>query len=372
MFVACPTPEAIAGAAREMRLQPGTLLAVLVADDGAPDLGDLVAALRDVDTQFFGGLFPGLIHGDRQLKSGALLVPLPADSEPVLVRGLDRPNVVLPDLGHIAASPVGSHTAVVLVDGLTANVSRLLAELHRRLGNSVHYIGGGAGSLSLEQGPCVFSREGVFQDAAVVSFVRQRSRLGVRHGWKQHEGPVVATRTSGNVIHELNWRTAFDVYREAVEPFTDVELTRDNFFTVSTAFPFGIYKEGEEDVVRDPVAVGDSGELTCVGEVPENAVLNILRGDRSSLVEAAGQAADDCCAGGPLEASTAFVVDCVSRTIFLDDDFECELTAVRERVAHIDPRCPVQGILSLGEISSHGQGYVEFFNKTIVAAVLYD
>lgn len=370
-YIKNAAPTAILKAAQRLEIQAGEMLAVLIAELDRPELGAVVGALRELDVPFFGALFPGLIHASASFESGALLVRMPCAQAPLLIRGLDRTDFVVPQLDDIAGSLPGSHTAVVMVDGLTTNVSRLLSELFGRVGNCVHYIGGGAGSLSLIQEPCVFTGEGVFQDAAVVAFVPSATTLGVRHGWSQFHGPIVATRTKGNVIYELNWRNALDVYREALADCVDEPITKSNIFQITKSFPFGIYKEGQENVVRDPVAVGDDGELICVGEVPENAVLNILNGDADSLVRAAIQAADDCRPPAGTALSGAMIVDCVSRTIFLDDRFPEELAAVHSRLIALDPQLAVWGVLSLGEVSSHGEGYVEFFNKTIVTAAFH-
>jgi len=345
---------------------------VLVGEHEHGDLEQIASELRGLGIDFFGGLFPALIDEDRKHDGGALLIKLPAASAPILVTGLDKGSPHLPEVGSTAASIEGPTSAVVFVDGLTSSIARLLSELYGQVGNSINFVGGGAGSLSLRQEPCVFTRAGVFQDAAVITFLSQRSRVGVRHGWEHLAGPVIATRTSGNVIHELNWRSALDVYREAIEPHTGLTLTKENLFLASNAFPFGIFREGSEDVVRDPVALEDDGSLVCVGEVPENVVLHVLTGDAHSLIEAAGQAANDCCRA-PLERPTlAFIVDCVSRTIFLEGEFDAELAAVREPLQKLAPEMPMFGVLSLGEISSHGEGVLEFFNKTIVASVLHD
>ncbi len=368
MLLDSPTPESIARAAAGLPLGPGRLLVVLVAERDRPDLAAVVEELRRLDVEFCGGLFPGLIAGGCRVERGALLLTLPSEAAPVLVTGLDRPRPALSELAALRRD-ARTRTALVLVDGLTANVSRLLADVHGQLGDGVRFLGGGAGSLSLRQEPCVFTREGVFQDAAVIAFVSLESRLGVRHGWRRVSGPVVATRTRGNRIEELNWRTAFDVYRRAVEPYLDRELTPQNLFLASSAFPFGIHKEGAEDVVRDPVAVVEDGALLCVGEVPENAVLAVLRGERAWLVEAAGRAARDCLVGGAVRAESVLVFDCVSRTIFLGDGFDEELRAVREGLAPLVPDLEPCGALSLGEVASHESGTLEFLNKTIVVSV---
>jgi len=44
---------------------------------------------------------------------------------------------------------------------------------------------------------------------------------------------------------------------------------------------------------------------------------------------------------------------------------------VEHRIQNAHSALVPEGILSLGEISSYGDGYIEFFNKTIVVGVLY-
>ena len=48
-----------------------------------------------------------------------------------------------------------------------------------------------------------------------------------------------------------------------------------------------------------------------------------------------------------------------------------ELAKVEHRIQNAHSALVPEGILSLGEISSYGDGYIEFFNKTIVVGVLY-
>ncbi len=212
-----------------------------------------------------------------------------------------------------------------------------------QLGNSVSYFGGGAGSLSLKSQPCLFTCEGFVQDAAIVTFIKLQCNLGVAHGWKKLTGPIVANKTHKNVVMELNWRNAFEVYQEIIEADSGVKLPRDNFYSVAMGYPFGIYKEEAEDIVRDPIMTNEKGELICVGEVPENSLLNILKGETDSLIQAAGQAAKD---------------------------FGRELAAVKENLAG-NQGIPA-GMLTLGEISSYGEAYLEFFNKTIVVGGCYE
>lgn len=373
MYVSCTDAEAMARAVAAQPVTPGEVVVLFVAEGGGTDLEALVAALRPLGVPFCGGLFPGVIHGGRRWDRGAVVQVWPALEAPQVVTDLDRNWAVTPPAfgGAVLARPPGRATALVLVDGLAPHVSAFLAALYRRFGDAVHYVGGGAGSGSLRPGPCLFSNEGVHRQAALVTFLDLASSMGVRHGWERLMGPFVATRTRHNVILDLNWSPAFEVYRAVVEADAGRPLTPETFFDVARAYPFGLCREASEDLVRDPVSVTPGGGLLCVGEVPENALLYILRGRRATLLASAAQAAKACLPGPIPAIHTGLVVDCISRALFLEADYERELARVAAVFADHHLAAP-EGVLTLGEVSSHGTGLLEFFNKTIVTGILYE
>ncbi len=67
--------------------------------------------------------------------------------------------------------------------------------------------------------------------------------------------------------------------------------------------------------------------------------------------------------------SECFIVDCISRVLFLGNDFTKELSQVAKIVRGKHEDVEIFGVLSLGEISSYDKGYLEFFNKTIVVSL---
>lgn len=364
MHIHDATIPAILAAIDRLAPPEGHALSLLLADQGRPDLEELIAAVAATGRPFFGGFFPGLIAGGSHHERGALIDALPLHMPPAVVTGLDAAAVELPraltDLGLEAPDPL---TCIVLADGLTPRLSPALKALQNAMGPTAHFFGGGAGSLSLQQEPCVFTADGVFQDAIVVACTRQASSLGVRHGWRNLMGPVIATRTDGNIVAELDWEPAIDLYRAVVEADSGRTLTAEGFFDIAKSYPFGMHREGAEPIIRDPIGVDEQGRLRCVAEVPQNAAMAIMKGEPQALVDAARQAAADAAAGAGPQART-WVVDCISRTIFLGDGFGDELAAVAGAVA--GGAEGMQGLLTLGEISSHGDGTLSFFNKTIV------
>ena len=107
----------------------------------------------------------------------------------------------------------------------------------------------------------------------------------------------------------------------------------------------------------------------CVGEVTKNTPVNILQGEAQDLINCAGEAA--AVALEEEETKSLFVVDCISRVLFLEDQFEKELVAIKKEINQKNKDIILEGVLSLGEISSYGDGYLEFFNKTIVVSGFY-
>jgi len=64
----------------------------------------------------------------------------------------------------------------------------------------------------------------------------------VEHGYVAPERMISATSTNGNRIIDIDWRPAFDVYREVAKMQFGVEINRDNFYRYAVHFPFGIVR----------------------------------------------------------------------------------------------------------------------------------
>ena len=369
MYLPRATTETILKAIPRLPLRPGEALFIWLAEKNLPPIPPLIEALNREGIDFAGGIFPEVIHGDKKFGEGAVIFALPVRRKPLLFKDLSRKELSYPDLSAYSRNGV---TALIMLDGRAPRISSFLSGLYRGLGGSVHYFGAGAGFYDLMRRPCVLTPEGIFAEAAVVAFVALPSILGVRHGWTKIAGPLVANKTRNNVIAELNWKNAFTVYRSVVESHARREFEDDDFYSLSLNYPFGIYKEGAEDVVREVVSVDPRGELTCGGDIPENTVLNILTARKEDLIVAARRAARECALPSGLQPRRCLIAECVSRSLFLGKEMSRELAVIRQNTPCPGDKFPPEGILSLGEISSGGEGYLDFYNKTLVIAELYE
>ena len=374
VYCAKPDAAAIADAGRELVAGTDDSLLVLLAEDGEATLAELVEALRAATTShFFGGVFPELLVGGRRVDEGALLLRVPTLAPPVAITEFETAGEALEALAAKLRARPETDTLFVLVDGLAPAISTLLEATYDEFGDRVRYWGGGAGTSDFVRRPCLFgSEQGVLEGGALVVATSLHASLGVHHGWRPLAGPLVVTRSEANTVHQLNWQPAAEVYAKHVGEHMGQSLSREKLARVMGRYPLGLDKHEQEFVVRDPVAASEDGSLLCVGDVPQNATLTILQGNPGSLIEAAGLAAREATTSIDGEVRHCLIADCISRVLFLEDDFHSELAAITAGLgSHANASTPI-GVLTLGEISSRGDGYLEFFNKTCVVAVLHD
>lgn len=342
------------------------LILACEADGLGPD--ELNPLLQGCRKPLFGGVFPQIVHGREKLEQGMIVAGL---SCPVRVHALEGLGSEFTDFDeHILAlfgeEDLRGKTMFVLLDGLSRGIARLVESLFNTLGLEPNYIGGGAGSLSFRQSPCVLCNQGMLQDAAVLALADCPSSVGVAHGWAPISEAFKVTRAEANAVLELNWRPAFEIYRQVVEEHSDRSFDTEPFFDLAKSYPLGIATLDAEMIVRDPIIVRDQS-LVCVGEVPEGSHVHIMHGDLQSLVHGASMARDRALAGSPDMAggALAFFVDCISRVLFLENDFGQELERVQCGL-------PLIGALTLGEIANNGDAYLQFYNKTSVVGIIHE
>ncbi len=345
---------------------------VWACDDNAYDAEELSALLRSLPLPVFGGSYPALLYEGRKRQFGTLVIGIEKAVRSAIFKNISQnEEVICEQLRAFSKGLTYNHTVLLAFDGLSGGVDWFKEQLFDELGLVFNYLGGGAGSLSFEQKPCVYSNEGVLEDAAALLYIDSLSGIGVAHGWHPITEEIKVSRACENTVYELNGKPALEVYSDKIERISNIEVTTDNFFDVAKAFPFGIAKMSQEMIVRDPIAVGADGSIRCIAQMPQNVFVHILNGSNRSLINGAIQArksaSDDFYKKKGFDEANgecfAMVVDCVSRALFLGDAYDAEIEALSDGI-------PVVGLLTLGEIANTGRAYLEIYNKTVVVSYL--
>lgn len=345
----------------------GLLILACDANEFNPD--NIDEHLNKLPVPVFGGLFPHIIYGNMKLERGTIIAGLSKSPSVHIIPNLSDLSAEYEDIIDQKIPYIGeAKTMFVFVDGFAKRISTLIDSLFNVFGLEANYIGSGAGSLSMKSKPCLFTNDGLLSDCAVLALLDIESGVGVCHGWKEISGPYKVTESVGTMIKLLDWKPAYEVYREVVEKHSKKKLEKGNFFDIAKCYPFGISRLGAEKIVRDPFLVGENDSLICVGEVPEESFVHILTGDSSSLINAARKALhlSEKAFNSNASDKTILFMDCISRVLFLEDKFADELNAVYNKTSQLI------GALTIGEIANSGKDYLEFYNKTSVVGVLAD
>ncbi len=345
---------------------------VLACDENHFTPDTLDDTLKAVSLPLFGGIFPAVIHDNKKMDKGTIVVGLHTTPDVYRVTDLSTSSQGLDEaIEKITPASDNAKTMFVFIDGYSQKICSLIDSLYTIFGLQFNYIGGGAGSinpsaLDMTNTPCIMTNNGLIKDSAVLALVDIESGVGASHGWHKISGPYKVTETSGNEIKSLDWRPAFELYKEVINKHCGKTITNENFFDVAKSFPFGISRLGSEIIVRDPFTVeGDS--LIVATEIPQESFVDILAGNTESIIHAAKlsyKEARDSYHGE--SEKTILLIDCISRALFLGDDFDLEIEAVRPN------NLPLIGVLSLGEIANSGKSYMELYNKTCVVGILSD
>lgn len=344
---------------------------LFICDNNHWQPADVDALLQRQTKPLLGGVFPQVIYQSQSHDHGCLILTFPFTIRHAFIIGLSDADVDYDQqLMSQAASLLPSeleadHSLMVWVDGLSSRIGSLIESMFYTLGLNYNLFGGGAGSLTFEQKPCLFDNQGMVMDQALIIALPIATAMGVAHGWQPISEPLQVTSAKANHVLSLNWRPAFELYRELVEPLAKQTFDDHNFFDIAKAYPFGLARMGTDIIVRDPLKVTDDGQMICVGEVPEGSYVKILHGTHQTLIDAAAQTKTLAMANkrSQDQPEVAFLVNCISRVLFHGEYLQQELEAVATDLPNI-------GVMTLGEIANNGQDFIEFYNKTMVMALL--
>lgn len=320
---------------------------LLVAKECKLDLAHLASS----DIKITGAVFPEIIFNNKLYSKGLVAITVDSTKQLHLIKNMHKPFLDTYDFSDVKS-------VLTIFDGLSNCTETFLQALFSRVDINTKIFGGGAGWLENHSNGFIFDNQQFYLDAVILLSMKLEVSLGVHHGWEYLKGPFIATSSHENVLKGIDYKDAFDMYKNVVENDCGITLTEENFLDISKIYPFGIVKYRGEQIVRDPIGLKNGG-LALIGHVPINTVINILKGDKQTLLNATRDASNEAIKEG---CKVAVIFDCFTRKNFLEDKFEDELDIIHQKNNTIN----VIGVISMGEVANNGQEYVNFLNKTCV------
>ncbi|RIX47411.1 MAG: histidine kinase [Rhodocyclales bacterium GT-UBC] len=349
-------------------------LLALLPESEKEQLPLLQSACREHGLRLVGAIFPALVVDQAFVTEGAWLMSfetmparfalanLPADAlqAAAQIASLARQGLNVPRAG--GAKP----TLFMLFDSMVPNIASILDGLYLDLSNRVDYAGVNAGSETFQPMPCLFDENASFGNGVLGLLLPGHTAAVLEHGFVRPERAMCASSTEGNRIASIDWQPAFAVYQQVIKAEYGIELTPENFYQHAVHFPFGIQQANGDVAVRIPVALAEDGSLYCVGEIPENAMLVLLKapalGESDCIAHLAAKLVAE---NGAQQGGELLTFYCAGRRMHLGADAEQELLALHAATGV----ARMAGALSLGEIGSTRRwGYPIFHNATLVCA----
>jgi hypothetical protein len=277
----------------------------------------------------------------------------------------DFPNVF--EVGeHLAKSLDHSglvHT-FVLADGIEVNGSDLVRGIMKHLPEGVTVTGGLAGDgVEFKETCIVYDGKPMHNAAAIIGFYG--ARLSVSYasvgGWDPFGPDRLITKSEGNILYELDGRSALDLYKKYVGEIPG------GLKSVSFFFPLGMRVKGNDErrVVRAFMSFDEENQaMYFAGDVPVGSYARLMKANINHLINGAVDAATiSRDALRPENADLAVIVNCVARKMVLKQRSEEEIEAVRDVYG---PTTVMTGFYSYGEIAPFMPGVdAELHNQSI-------
>ena len=259
----------------------------------------------------------------------------------------------------------------VLSDGLNVNGSDLVAGIAGMVGSAVPVTGGLAGDgprfqATLVGADCpprdhLVAAVGFYGDAVQIGF-------GSAGGWDVFGPRRRVTRSSGNVLYELDGEPALDLYERYLG-----EEDAKGLPSTALLFPLRVYEPDrpDHDIVRTILSIDrEARSMTFAGDVPEGWVAQLMRGHFDRLAAGAATAARKAVgdAHRPAGEQVALLVSCIGRRLLMGQSTADEVEATAPELGDNVKRI---GFYSYGEISPHAvSGFCQLHNQTMTITTI--
>jgi hypothetical protein len=265
------------------------------------------------------------------------------------------------EAAKVMAEVDAPHTALLLLcDGTAIGPHEIVRGAYSVVGATVPLVGG----LTADDRQ-LFGDEVLANSVVGVAIGSDRPiGIGIAHGWRRTEPPLIITRSADGRVYEFDGEPALDVLKRRC----GVSGTAHDLFAGGIKLrPLGLSRRSGEDIRS--LHAGDDEERSVFGtaEIPQGALVWLMESERDELVAGAGVALDEAVSAlGGAEPLGVLAFDCGGRKLYLGEDgLADEVAAMRAVLGDV----PFAGFYTMGEIA-RVRGASGMHQLTLVALAL--
>jgi hypothetical protein len=258
---------------------------------------------------------------------------------------------------------------MVLSDGSKVNGSELVSGLNEGKSVKILLTGGLAGDAANFKSTLVGLNEQPVEGKIVaIGFYGHNIivNTGSKGGWDVFGLEKRITKSSNNVIFELENNNVLDLYKDYLGP------EAANLPGSALLFPLSVIKPGAfKPVVRTILSI-DEGQksMTFAGDVPEGSKIRFMKANFDRLTKAASTAAEQTLVNHTSKPNFALLISCVGRKIILGSRINEEIKSVKDIFGN---NTLMAGFYSYGEISPFDDEIdCQLHNQTMSITTFYE
>jgi methyl-accepting chemotaxis protein len=316
-----------------------------------------VSFIRSDDIRFFTGLAEN-IDEDPETALGNIMTKIPLE---------------VPGYPH--------RCILMLTDGMVGNGEEITLLVSHVAGPGAKIVGGLAADDFKMKQTVVFHNDRVTEKAASICVMASKKPFftSVNHGHRPMTAPMKITRAVGNVLHEVDGRPAWEVWKDhtsadAAEMGIDLDQISDSgdVAIYFSNFELGLHIGEGQYKVRYPMSINEDGSINFTCTIPEAARMCIMDGrDEQRQIQASRDAAEQvklaARQAGFEKFAGGIVIECAVRQYLLGDRFPLAPRAIGEVLGE---DTPLIGAELYGEMRLEPGEFSGYHNTTTVVLLL--
>jgi hypothetical protein len=236
---------------------------------------------------------------------------------------------------------------LLFIDSTRGDIADTVAGAYEAAGPSVPLAGGAASGSEKRH----FHDGRATSDSVVAVALRSEGPLGLgdTQSCRTRGTPSILTRSSGQLVEEIDGRRADEVYVEQLG-FAGVAFDDDEFEEMAITHPIAQPELHGDFRLRHVLGRTDDGAILLATGIPESAVIEFTELDFDELLAKGADSVHDAIAAlDDADPKAALVFDCAGRRRALREGIPEEVAAITTALG--EPKPPAIGLYTNGEVA---------------------